>query len=270
MPVLGIGTWEMGGRETANLTDRGKYIESLRFAIQEGFSHIDTAEMYGAGEAERITGEAISPFNREKLFITTKVWPTNLSDEKLQQSAFNSLKRLRCDYVDSLLIHAPGMIVPIEESLETMIRLKEKHFTRSIGLSNFSLEQMIRIEALFPGEIDVCQNEYSLQSINKGLLTENSHSGVIPFCRANRIAFVAWRPLGKGSLIKSPTETMVSLSRKYECTPAQLAIAWTIHKAGTAAIVKATSEDHIRENATASRLKLSPADYNSLIQTYDS
>lgn len=268
MPVLGIGTWEMGGREKTSLHNREKHIESIQYAIRQGFSHIDTAEMYGEGEAERITGEAIRPFIREKLFITTKVWPSNLSREKLQRSAFNSLKRLRCDFVDSLLIHAPGNDVPIEESLETLIRLKEKNITRSIGLSNFNLEELNRIENLFPGEIDVCQNEYSLLSINNGIYTRDSHSGVIPFCRNNKIVFIAWRPLGKGLLAKSSSETLVEISRKYECSPAQLALSWAIYKTGTAAVVKASSRDHINENVRAAQMKLSTDDYNLLTELF--
>ncbi len=258
----------MGGREKASLHNREKHIESIQYAIQQGFSHIDTAEMYGEGEAERITGEAIRPFIREKLFITTKVWPSNLSKEKLQQSAFNSLKRLKCGFVDSLLIHAPGNDVPIEESFETLIRLKEKNITRSIGLSNFSLEELNRIENLFPGEIDVCQNEYSLLSINNGIYTRDSHSGVIPFCRDNKIVFIAWRPLGKGLLSKSSSETLAKISLKYECTPAQIALSWVIYKTGTAAVVKASSKDHIDENVKAAQIKLSPDDYNLLTESF--
>lgn len=268
LPVLGIGTWEMGGRENTDLRHRDSHITAIRRSIEIGLTHIDTAAMYGDGEAERITGEAIAPFDRQQLFITTKVWPTHLRRNALRQSALNSLQRLGIDWVDSLLIHAPNPDVPIEETMEELCRLKDMGVTRSIGVSNFSIDQLRLTETLFPGEVSICQNEYSLQSIDDGLYTKGSHSEVIPYCRHHGIAFVGWRPLGKGKLLQPPSPLLASMAAKYNCLPAQVALAWTLFQPGTATIVKASNQAHIVENAAAAHICLSPDDHALLTKNY--
>lgn len=268
LPILGIGTWEMGGRETPDLSHRNTHITAIRTAIENGLTHIDTASMYGDGEAERITGEAITAFQRHHLFITTKVWPTHLHRARLRQSAFDSLKRLGIDYVDSLLIHAPNPDVAIEETMEELCRLKLLGITRSIGVSNFSFDQLRHTEQLFPGEISVCQNEYSLQSIDDGLYTKGSHTEVIPFCRHHGIAFVGWRPLGKGRLLQHASPVLTALAAKYNCSAAQIALAWAVYQPGTATIVKASNPAHILENSAATSICLSAGDYKQLTNHY--
>lgn len=268
MPVIGIGTWEMGGREKASPADHEQSAEALLYAIQTGFTHIDTAEMYGDGEAERIVATATRQSAREELFITTKIKPSNLNKDRLRKSAGSSLERLRTHYVDALLIHAPNPEVPVAGSLEEMLRLRSEGLARCIGVSNFSLAQLEEVEKLFPGEIAICQNEYSLQAIETGLYTFGSHSQVIPFCLSHNIAFTGWRPLGKGKLLQTPDPVLSGIAAKHEASTAQIALSWTIHRPGTSTLVKASGKNHITENYRAADIILSDDDYRLLTDAY--
>lgn len=268
MPVIGLGTWEMGGRETADLTNREQYVEAIRQAITLGYRHIDTAEMYGNGEAERIAGEAIRSFNRQELFITSKVWPTNLSHQRLMMSVKKSLQRLHTPYLDALLIHAPNPSVDLRETLGTMVSLKREGAIRCLGVSNFPITLLAEALAEFPNEIAIIQNEYSLQSIDKGLYTSGSHTQIIPFCQQHNIAFTGWRPLGKGQLLKAPRPELEALALKHKATPAQIAIAWAIHHPMTSTLVKASTVNHIQENLDAANLHLDECDYTNLTKAY--
>jgi diketogulonate reductase-like aldo/keto reductase len=105
VPVLGLGTWGMGGRQTANRTRDEEEVEALRLGIDLGMTHVDTAEYYGAGHAEKIVGRAIESYDRGDLFITTKVWYKHLHHNDLIASMRESLGRLALDYVDLYLVH---------------------------------------------------------------------------------------------------------------------------------------------------------------------
>src|SRR4030065_14028 len=107
IPILGLGTWGMGGRETPDKVWDRETITAIRMAVELGLTHIDTAEYYGAGHAEELVGEAIEGWDREKLFITSKVWHNPLHREDLLRSIKASLKRLSVDRVDLYLVHWP-------------------------------------------------------------------------------------------------------------------------------------------------------------------
>jgi diketogulonate reductase-like aldo/keto reductase len=137
VPVLGLGTWGMGGRQTANRTRDEEEVEALRLGIDLGMTHVDTAEYYGAGHAEKIVGRAIESYDRGDLFITTKVWHTHLYHNDLIASMRESLGRLALDHVDLNLVHWPNPEVPLEETMRALEHCAEEGYTRLIGVSNF-------------------------------------------------------------------------------------------------------------------------------------
>jgi predicted oxidoreductase len=134
IPVLGLGTWGMGGRESPDKTRDRETVATIRMALELGLTHIDTAEYYGAGHAEELVGEAIEGWDREKLFITSKVWHNHLHKDDLHRSMRASLKRLGVDQVDLYLVHWPNPDVPLAETMEAMEECVKGH-TRFIGLA---------------------------------------------------------------------------------------------------------------------------------------
>lgn len=116
MPVYGLGTWGMGGRmEFDPNNDDQADIDAIKYAIDSGITHIDTAENYASGHAEKIVGQAIKGYNRRKLFIVSKVGRTKLKFEDLIQSANESLQRIGTEYLDLFLIHAPSLESPLKK-----------------------------------------------------------------------------------------------------------------------------------------------------------
>ena len=120
IPIIGLGTWGMGGRETPDKVRDSETVTAIRMAIDLGLTHIDTAEFYGAGHAEELVGEAIESIDRNKLFITSKVWQNHLHRDDLLRSMKASLKRLGLDRVDLYLVHWPNPDVPLKETMSAM------------------------------------------------------------------------------------------------------------------------------------------------------
>jgi diketogulonate reductase-like aldo/keto reductase len=251
MPVLGIGTWGMGGNWERDTDHDKENISAIRAGLKLGMTHIDTAEMCGAGHAEELVGKAIAGFPRKNLFITTKAWVDNLSHDNLISSAKKSLHRLGTSYVDLYLLHGPNPDIPIKETMEALDWLVRKRLTRFIGVSNFSVEQMREAQSFAQSRIAASQIEYNLLVRNSGKLTDNMESEIIPYCRKNGIMVIAWRPLGKGSIARHGIRILDEFSRKYGKTQAQIALNWLISKEGVITIPKATNTEHMKENLGA-------------------
>jgi diketogulonate reductase-like aldo/keto reductase len=271
LPAIGLGTWEMGGREAPEVSQNHLYIDSIQFALSKGLTHIDTAAYYGNGQSEIIVGQAIQAFNRPNVFITTKVWHTQLRKNDLLASAYKSIERLKTNYIDLLLIHFPNPDVPHAESMEALNLLVEQKLVKHIGVSNYSVTQLQDAMRYSSSPIEANQIEYSLNARNAGLYTQNMESEIIPFCLQNNILVIAWRPLGKGKLLQiKPTDLLGKLALKYAKTPAQIALNWVASKPGVITIPKATSQMHIIENAQAVDWSLSAQDILALELEYTS
>ncbi len=265
IPVLGLGTWDMGGEMSPDNSHDKECIAALRHGINLGMTHIDTAEMYGDGHTEQVVGEAIKPFDRKKLFITTKVWQTNLRYNDLINSAKRSLKRLGIKYADMYLIHVPNPNIPIEETMNAMDALVEKRLVRFIGVSNFSVKELKEAQNHSENEIVANQIEYNLLIRNKrGIYTENMESEIIPYCQKNGVMVVAYRPLAKGMITGYSIPLLNGLSKKYNKTPSQIALNWLISKERVIAIPKASNIKHVEENAGAIGWKLNKEDIEKL------
>jgi len=269
VPSVGTGTWEMGGRNTPDYSKDSHWVNIIQKAISLGMGHIDTAEIYGGGHAEELTGLAIRDFRRNDLFITSKVWHTNLKKSDVLRAAERSLSRLGTGYFDLYLIHFPNPSVPVEETIEAMNFLADQKLTRLIGVSNFEkplLEKAIRASS-YP--IAANQIEYGLLSRNKGVYTQNAENEIIPYCRENNISIIAWRPLGKdnfGKLASNPF--ILSLSKKYQKTPAQIALNWVVSNDNVLTIPKTGSFEHLFDNALSTDFELSKTDRDILNKTF--
>ncbi len=226
VPALGVGTWRLRG-ETCRT--------AVRSALETGYRHVDTAQMYDNEEA---VGRAIadSSVPREDVFLVTKILRRNLSHDDVLTSVEASVDRLGTD-IDLLLIHAPSRSVLIEESIGAMNELQERGTVEHIGVSNFSVEQMR--QAIDASETPILTNQVEYHPFEE-------QSEILEFCIENEVVLTAYSPLAKGRVTDS--EVLREVGRRYGKTAAQVALRWLIQQDAVAAIPKASSQKHLEEN----------------------
>ncbi|HTV74527.1 MAG TPA: aldo/keto reductase [Candidatus Acidoferrales bacterium] len=252
VPVIGAGTW--------NFPTRGaqvaRAIEAIRAGIEVGLTHIDTAEMYGDGRSEEIIGEAIADIPRERLFIVSKVLPSNASYDGTLRACERSLRRLRTDYLDVYLLHWRGRIA-LQETMRALESLVDSASIRALGVSNFDVEDLDEARAALRTHPLVCnQVLYHLQE--RGI-----ERRVLPYCRKHEIAIVGYSPLGSGDFPAHNSvrgRVLAQIAQRHGASPQQVALAFLVRLDGTFTIPKAAQPDHARENARAGSLNLSPED----------
>ncbi|NNL15039.1 MAG: aldo/keto reductase, partial [Flavobacteriaceae bacterium] len=201
------------------------------------------------GHCEELIGKAIKDIDRKSLFITSKVWTTNLKYDDVISAAKRSLKRLGSNYLDLYLIHSPNESIPISETLKAFDFLVDSKMAKYIGVSNFKLSQLIEAQKHTKHKIVANQIEYSLLTRNKGKYSGNINmeSETIPYCQENDIIIMAERPIERGMILK-PHPLLDRLEEKYDKTKAQIAMNWLISKKNIITIPKSTSVDHLKEN----------------------
>lgn len=260
IPSLGFGTWEMGGRHSKDDNNDRKEIDAIRFALDMGIKHLDTAEIYGQGHAEELIAIAMEGTDRSKLFITSKVWSSHLRFDDVLRAAEGSLKRLKTDYLDLYLIHAPNPSMQLNDTMKAMNRLIDEKVILWTGVSNFDVPLMKEAQCHCSYKVVANQVEYNLFTRNEGTLSKNMEKEVYPYCVENDMILIAWRPLDKGSISSDSHPLINEMMRKYEKTPAQIAINWLISKENIVTIPKASQKTHLLENAGALGWNLSEND----------
>jgi diketogulonate reductase-like aldo/keto reductase len=268
IPVIGLGTWGIGGFLEKDPTNDEESIRAIRYAIELGYTHIDTAELYAAGHSEELIGEAIKHFDRSKLIITSKVLKTHLKYDDVISACKKSLKRLQVTYIDIYLIHAPNPEIPLAETMKAMDFLVEEKLVRFIGVSNFSVEQMKEAQKYSKNRIVVNQIPYNLITRNKDYIgpCTKMESEIIPYCQKNNIIVIAYRPIERGEILK-PHLVLDGLCKKYDKTRAQIALNWLISKKNVIAISKSTVHEQLEENLGAIGWSLSDDDIELLDKT---
>jgi diketogulonate reductase-like aldo/keto reductase len=269
VPVLGLGTWGMGGKHTAEYTKDEVNITAIRTAIDLGLTHIDTAAYYGAGHTEELVGKAIKPYDRDGLFITTKVYKTSLHHHQVLTSIKKSLKRMSLKYVDLLLVHWPNPSIPIGETTHALEQCVDEGFTRFIGVSNFSLQLLREAQSkLLKHRLVADQVYYNLTRTHKSYFGDLSVDELYSYCRSRDITLIAWSPLEQGKLAKPGFPVLDEMAKKYGKTQSQISLNWLISKERMIAIPKASNIDHIRENLGALGWKLSAEDSDRLQESF--
>ncbi|WP_435177768.1 aldo/keto reductase [Halorussus sp. AFM4] len=224
MPLIGVGTWNLEG-ETVQ--------ESVRAALDDAYAHVDTAEGY-MNEAE--IGEALADYDREELFLTSKVLPKNLNYESVVQSCEASLDRLGTDYLDLYLIHWPNPAISLRETLDAMATLHDRGLVRNVGVSNFSAYQLSAAQHVSDVPIAVNQIEFHPWFQRPDL---------VEYCRETDVVVEAAAPLARTEVLGD--DTVQELAEQYDRTPAQIVLKWAVEK-GVVVIPKSSSPDHVREN----------------------
>jgi diketogulonate reductase-like aldo/keto reductase len=254
IPVYGLGTWMMGESKTR----RADEIAALKLGLDLGATLIDTAEMYGEGEAETITGDAIAG-RRDGLFLVSKVLPQNASRKSTIAACERSLKRLGTDRIDLYLLHWRGG-VPLGETLDAFQQLQRDGKIRHWGVSNFDTGDMEELFAL-PGG-DACAANQVLYNLKRRRIEYD----LVPWCRARNIPIMAYSPIEQGRLLNA--SVLKAVAERHGATPAQVALAWLLQQPGTIVIPKATSPAHVRDNRAALDLQLTADDSAALDRAF--
>lgn len=258
MPVLGMGTWQMGGRmERDSRNDDAGQIQALKTGLDLGFNLIDTAESYADGKAEELVGEAIRGYDRGKLFLTSKVWKTHVAYDDVLRAAENSLKRLGTDYLDLYLYHQVNNEVPLKETMRAFDRLVSEKLVRHIGVSNFALERFKRAQACAEHKIVVNQIHYSLS-------VREPESELLPWLQENDVMIQAWRPL-RGV---PDCALLNELCAKYGKTKSQIALNWLIMQKNIVTITASSSARHIQDNLDAAAFEMALSDVELLTRDF--
>ncbi len=250
VPRLGQGTWHMG--EKPHLRDAE--IAALKLGIDLGMTLIDTAEMYGDGEAERIVAEAIAG-RRDEMFIVSKVLPQNASRTGTIAACERSLKRLNTDRIDLYLLHWRGNY-KLKDTLAGFQALVKDGLIKAWGVSNFGAGDMEELAAL-PGGDAVATNQMPYNLARRGIETDP-----LPWCRARGIPIMAYSPVDQGRILAD--RTLASVAGRHGASPAQVALAFVLLHKDMMVIPKATSPTHVRENRAALDLELTKADLAEL------
>ncbi|HIH89662.1 TPA: aldo/keto reductase [Candidatus Bathyarchaeota archaeon] len=262
VPILGLGTWGMGGRETPDKTRDAETITAIRMAVELGLTHLDTAEYYGAGHAEELVGEAIEDMDRKSLFITSKVWHNHLQRDNLLTSMKASLKRLGIDQVDLYLVHWPNPDVPLKETMATMEECVKEGYTRLIGVSNFSAQLMEEAQGCLR------DNRLAVNQVQYSLLDQKPHMELLPACRRMGVSLVAYRPLERGAIIQTPNPVMDEIAKAHGKSRVQVALNWLTTQDGVFTIPKSTNPVHIMEFMGALGWRMTPEESGRLAESY--
>jgi diketogulonate reductase-like aldo/keto reductase len=238
---LGFGTYQITGEACKN---------AVADAIAIGYRHIDTAQMY---ENEEVVGRGIkaSGIDREDLFITTKVWYTDLQKNKVLQNTAESLRKLQTDYIDLLLIHWPAKDIPLEETFDAMMQLKAHGKIRHIGVSNFTvplLQKAINIASIVCNQVE--HHPYLDQT------------PVLDFVRAHQMFLTSYCPVAKGRVMED--DLLKEIGNTYGKNPAQVTLRWLIQLEKVAAIPKASKHDHRAQNFDVFDFQLTEAEMHNI------
>ncbi len=263
VPVVGQGTWNIGGGFSNSRASDSAAVEALRLGFEAGMKLIDTAEMYGAGRSEEIVAQAIQ--NTEPIFIETKVSPSHFEYDSVLRAASGSLKRLGVKRIDLYQLHWPNPRVPISETMKAMEKLVRDGFVRYVGVSNFSVEQTREAQESMSRERIVSnQVEYSL-------VERSVEEEILPYCSKEKITVIAYSPLAQGGIPKGkggPFLVLDELASTLGKTRNQVALNWLLHDPSVVVIPKAGRREHVRENAEVAGWKLSQSQYEQLSKAF--
>ncbi len=258
LPKIGFGTWGIGGEMQADASQDARSLAALASALELGYIHFDTAEMYAAGHCEELLGQAVraSGIPRETLFITSKVTPANLHYRDVLEACQRSLRRLEMDYLDLYLIHWPSNNIPLGESFRALNQLVREGQVRHLGVSNFDLAQLKQAERLSDTPLLTNQVPYSLA--HRGY----ARKGVVTYCQDHDVLLTAYSPIEEGRL--QVGEELSAIAASHEATPYQIALAWLVAQPHVITIPMSFDPAHQAENLAAANIELNKEEREQL------
>ena len=242
IPAIGLGTWDLRGRACARIVEQ---------ALRLGYRHIDTAQMY---ENEREVGEGLraSAVKRDRVFLTTKIWPTHFAPHDLERSAKESLVRLRLTEVDLLLLHWPNPRVPLVETLGALAQVKKLGMCRHIGVSNFTV-------ALIEEAVAACSEPLVCDQVEYH--PDLDQAKVKDACARHGMAVVAYSPVARGRI--KGDRTLQRIGERHRKTAAQICLRWLVQQ-GAAAIPRTSQLQRLSENIEIFDFELSEEDMQQI------
>lgn len=249
--ALGQGTWNMG----TTSHKRAEELKALRTGIDLGMQVIDTAEMYNN---EAFVGEAIEGI-RKKVFLVSKVLPSNASRHGTKAACERSLRKLRTDYLDLYLLHWSGSY-PFEDTVEAMLELRQEGKIKEWGVSNMDVHRMEQFFAI-PGGDTCAANQVAYNIKTRGIEYD-----LIPWLAKRQMPLMAYSPVGEGSLVQN--KVLKNIAQRHDATPTQIALAWVMRMPGIIAIPKAGSVKHVEENFRSLEIELTAADLNDIDKVF--
>ena len=231
--------------------------EALRTGLSLGMTVIDTAEIYGEGNAERLISRVIAG-PRDQVFLVSKVWPTHVEGNGIERACQASLARLGTDHLDLYVLHWPNGVSDLTSVVAAFEKLRAEQKIRAWGVSNFKVKDM---ESLFhvPQGERCATNQVPYNLNDRGI-----EHGLLPWCERHDVPVMAYSPLGgpNGNLLGDPTLARIGAARS--CSAATIALAWTIRSGKVVAIPESGSAAHVRENAQALSLMLTQQELETL------
>ncbi len=244
--AIGLGSYGIRDYKTA--------LESYVYAIENGISLIDTAQIYGT---EDFVGSVIKRVGKERVFVDTKIWPNRLtSKDEVLKAAKESLQRLGLSTVDLFLIHWPNRDISIEEQVRNFEEIYLQGLARYIGVSNFTVSDLEKaIHATRKAELVVDQVRYSVSD-------KKIESDLLKYCIDHNITIQAYTPIEHGRVVNN--EVIDQIAKKYDKTPIQVALNYLISRPRVIPIPKAEKLDHIKEILGAMGWRLKAKDIEEL------
>ncbi|MGJ1010409.1 aldo/keto reductase [Enterococcus casseliflavus] len=250
--AVGMGTWHMGDDPAKEKAE----IDALQAGIKAGAAVIDTAEMYGEGNAETLVGKAIQPFTRGDLYLISKVYPWNASSDELPKALDRSLTRLGTDYLDLYLLHWRGD-VPLAETVDALEAAKASGKIRAWGVSNFDVADMEELLRLENG--DQCAANQVLYNLG----ARGIEYDLLPWQAEAEIPVIAYSPIAQGDRLGhhfKNDEVLKELAEAKGCTIFQLLLAWTLRQPHVLAIPQTSDSLHMLQNIEACKIVFSQSE----------
>lgn len=250
--AVGMGTWHMGDDPAKEKAE----IDALQAGIKAGAAVIDTAEMYGEGNAETLVGKAIQPFTRGDLYLISKVYPWNASTDELPKALDRSLARLGTDYLDLYLLHWRGD-VPLAETVDALEAAKASGKIRAWGVSNFDVADMEELLRLENG--DQCAANQVLYNLG----SRGIEYDLLPWQAEAEIPVIAYSPIAQGDRLGhhfKNDEVLKELAEAKGCTIFQLLLAWTLRQPHVLAIPQTSDSLHMLQNIEAAKIVFSKSE----------
>jgi diketogulonate reductase-like aldo/keto reductase len=257
VPALGQGSWHLGeGRHPQAIEE-----EALRTGLELGMTLIDTALVYAGGGSEELIGHVIAG-QRDRIFLVSKVPPERATDDGIARACEVSLKRLGTDHLDLYLLHWRTGNADLSAIVMSFEDLRSAGKIRAWGVSNFNVTDMEELFRVPHG--DRCATNQVLYSLGK----RDIERDILPWCQQRNMPVMAYSPLGGpgASLLRDPT--LARIGAGHGCSAAAVALAWTIRSGNVIAIPESGSAAHVRENAVALSLTLTPEDLQTLDKVY--
>lgn len=260
MPRLGMGTWMLG--EHLSIYQQEK--KALQAGFDAGFTLIDTAEMYGNGLSEKLIGDTIQEYSREKLFLVSKVYPHNAGRPQIYDSIDQTLHNLKTDYLDMYLLHWRGSI-PLEETVDAMEELVKKGKIRSWGVSNLDTSDMKELFSVPNG--DHCQVDQVLYHLG----SRGIEYDLMPWLEEHQTLIMAYCPLAQaGSLQRSllKNKEVQKIAKARGITPMQVLLAFVLRKDQVIAIPRSGRTEHVLQNWAVKDVVLTDEEYTALDRAF--